>query len=184
MNNVEKKMQYLIVFTMILLGILGRLLPHPYNFTPIAAIALFAAVYLPKKIAFILPAVIMFISDIFLGFYEPYLMIAVYGSFLACTFIGFWLKKNKKWQTLLGCSIFCSVVFFLATNFAVWAFTPWYAKTIPGLMQSFTMALPFFRNTLLGDLTYVALFFMIFENAGVWVIKKTSAKFLLAKKSL
>ena len=64
----------------VLIRVNFRLLPHPPNFTPVAAIALFGGIYLSKRIAFSLPLIIMFISDIFIGSYEPKLMIFVMTS--------------------------------------------------------------------------------------------------------
>ena len=161
-----------IAVLLVLIGVGSRLLPHPPNFTPITAIALFAGFYLSKRTAFVLPIAAMLISDIFIGYYQFSLMAVVYGSFLLCVFLGFWLKKNKKWYTIGGSALLGAVLFFLITNFAVWAFTPWYAKTFAGLIQSYFMALPFFKNTLLGNLFYVSVFFGIYELTGVWIRKK------------
>lgn len=160
----------------ILIGIALRLIPHAPNFAPVAAMALFAGVYFSKKTALFLPLAAMFASDIFIGFYEPKIMAAVYGSFILTVILGFWLKKNKKPHAILAGSILSSVLFFLITNFAVWAFSPWYAKTIFGLMQSYYMALPFFRNTLLGDLFYAAVFFGAYELAIVYIKKRFKIK--------
>ncbi|MDI6591681.1 MAG: hypothetical protein QME61_01960 [Patescibacteria group bacterium] len=114
----------------------------------------------------------MIISDLFIGFYEPKLMASVYGSFLLCVILGGWLKGNKNWSTILGSSLLCSLTFFLITNFAVWAFTSWYAKTLSGIIQCYLMTLPFFRNTLLGDLFYVTIFFGAYEMVEVYIRKK------------
>ncbi len=164
-----KILEFSIALSLILIGVGLRLLPHPPNFTPILAIALFGGFYFSRKIAFILPMAAMLISDIFIGYYEFSLMVFVYGSFLLCIVLGFWLKKHKKWQTILGSSILCAVLFFLITNFAVWIFTSWYAKTFPGLIQCYIMAIPFFKNTLLGGLFYVAVFFGAYEIVEVWI---------------
>lgn len=171
-----KNIEILIALLFILTAAGLRLLPHPPNFTPVAAIALFGAVYFSKKIALVLPIAAMAISDAFIGFYEPKLMAVVYGSFLLCVLVGFWLKKNKKWHTVLGSACFTALIFFLLTNFAVWAFSPWYAKTFDGIIQCYLMALPFFRNTLLGDLFYAAISFGAFELARVWIGRKFGLK--------
>ena len=172
----EKTLEFIVALLLILIGVSLRLIPHAPNFTPIAAIALFGGVYFSRKIALILPIGAMVISDIFIGYYEPKLMIFVYGSFLLCVVLGFWLKKHKKWYTIGGSAILSAVLFFLVTNFAVWAFTPWYAKTLSGVIQCYLMALPFFRNTLLGDLFYVTVFFGAYELIGVWVRKRFEVK--------
>lgn len=171
----KKISQTLIALIFILIGTVLRLLPHPPNFAPILAIALFGGVYLSRKIAFTLPIIAMVISDIFIGYYEPLVMVSVYGSFILCTILGFWLKKNKKWYTIGGGAIISAVLFFLITNFAVWAFTPWYAKTFSGIIQSYLMALPFFKNTLFSSLFYVTLFFGAYELTEVWIRKKLKA---------
>ena len=170
--NLSKKgkiIEFLVALLLIVIGVSLRLLPHLPNFAPIAAIALFGGVYFSKKISLIIPLFAMLISDIFLGFYQPILMAFVYGSFLLCVVLGFWLKRHKKWQTVLGSSILAALIFFILTNFAVWVFTPWYTKTFSGLIQCYLMALPFFRNTLWGNLFYTSCFFGVYEMLRVWV---------------
>lgn len=167
-----KKINIAIAIIFVLIGVSLRLLPHPPNFVPIAAIALFGGVYLSRKVALILPIAVMMISDIFIGSYDIKLMIFVYVSFLICVLLGFWLKKRKKWQTVLGGSILSGIIFFILTNFAVWIFTPWYAKSIYGAIQCYTMALPFFRNTLLGNIFYTGVLFGSYEIIRVWIKKK------------
>jgi len=149
--------KYLPIILLLILGISCRFLPHPANFAPISAIAIFGAMYLPKKWALILPLSAMFISDIFLGFYSPLIMIAVYTSFLLIVLIGLKIKENKKLHTVLAGTITGSIIFFLTTNMAVWAFGTMYTKNLSGLINSYYMALPFFRNSLLGDLFYVGI---------------------------
>jgi len=158
-----------LIFASILvaIGVGLRLLPHPPNFTPLLPLALFGGAYFSRRMAFIIPAAAMTISDAFIGHYEFVLMAFVYGSFLLCVFLGFWLKKHKKWRNILASSVLAAVLFYLVTNFAVWAFTPWYAKTLSGLFQSYIMALPFFKNTLMGSLFYTTLFFGAYEMANV-----------------
>lgn len=159
---------FILVF--VLIGVSLRLLPHPPNFAPIAAIALFGGVYLSRKVALILPFAVLVISDIFLGGYYHFpLMVSVYGSFLIIVFLGFLLKKYKKWYTIGGSAVLSAVLFFIVTNFAVWAFSRLYPLTFTGLMQSYLMAIPFFKNTLLGNLFYTTVFFGVYELAGVWI---------------
>lgn len=170
--NKGKILKLLIGLIFIFIGTAFRLLPHIPNFTPIGAIALFGGVYFSRKIALALPIAAMAISDVFIGYYGFKLMIFVYGSFFLCVILGFWLKKHKKWQTILGSSILAACIFFFLTNFAVWAFTPWYAKTFSGIIQCYLMALPFFRNTLFGNLFYVTVFFGAYEIISLWVREK------------
>lgn len=183
-SKTGKILELLVALFLIFIGAILRLLPHPPNFAPIAAIALFGGVYLSRKMALILPVFAMLVSDYFLGFYQFSLMAFVYLSFLITVFLGIYLKKNKKWYTVLGTSFFASILFFLLTNFAVWAFTSWYPKSFPGLIECYTMAIPFFKNTLFGDLFYVVLFFGVFELVRILIAKKfqISEKIIVSKK--
>lgn len=146
--------KYLPAFILITLGIAARFLPHPANFAPIGAIAIFSGLYLPKKWAIALPLAAMFFSDMFIGFYALPIMLSVYAGFIIMGLIGLAIRKNKKLSTILGGTILGSVIFYLLTNAAVWVFGSLYPPTAAGLMQSYYMAIPFFRNSLLGDLFY------------------------------
>lgn len=145
----------------ILIAVVLRLIPHPANVAPITAMALFGGVYLNKKYAFIIPLVAMVISDIFLGFSPstPY----VYVSFLLSGVIGLWLKKRKTVLTIFLASLGSSILFFLITNFGFWLTDDIYPKTFAGQLEAYFYALPFFRNTILGDLLYTGLFFGSYE---------------------
>lgn len=166
-----KKTDLIIALIFIATGVLFRLIPHAPNFVPVSALALFAGAYLSKRIALFVPLLMMLISDFFLGFYDFKLMAAVYASFMICVILGFWLRNNKKWYSVLGSSFLTAFIFFFLTNFAVWAFGEWYAKTIVGLADCFIMALPFFKNTLLGDIFYASVFFGSFELIKILIIK-------------
>ena len=159
----------------ILVAVLIRLLPHLPNFTPIAAMALFGGAYLNKKYAFIIPLAAMFISDIFLGFHStmPY----VYGGFILTGIIGLWLKEHKSAKNVICSSLISSILFFLITNFGVWV-GGWYPKTLSGLMQSYVMGIPFFKNTVLGDLIYTGMFFSCYELAQLLIAKIKVSKVL------
>lgn len=168
-----KILDFIVVLVLVFGAGASRLLLHPPNFAPVAAMALFGGVYFSnKKLGLALPILAMLISDIFIGFYYPLLMLSVYGSFLLCGILGIWLRKEKKWYTVLGSSLSSSALFFIITNFGVWAFTPWYPKTLLGLADSYIMAIPFFKNTLLGDLFYVTILFGAYEMVSLWIRKK------------
>jgi hypothetical protein len=77
--------------------------------------------------------------------------------------IGWWVRQKKSVWRIASGTLLGSVLFFLITNFAVWVFTPLYERTSAGLVQCFYMALPFFRNTLAGDIFYVAGFVGLYE---------------------
>jgi len=160
-----KQKYTLLIITLIVVGFTLRLLPHPANFAPIMALALFSGLYLPKRLNIIIPVVAMLISDIFLGFYSLPIMFSVYASFILATLLGTWLKKYKNIKNVILTTFAGSFLFFLVTNFSVWAFGTMYTHNLPGLMQSYYMALPFFRNSLLGDLFYVGIFVGVAEMA-------------------
>ncbi len=177
------RFKIVMIFAFIFGCALLRLLPHPWNFTPIAAMALFGGVYINKKYALIVPLLAMLVSDYFLGFYEWRLMLAVYGSFLLVGLIGIWLKNQKNLLNIAGASLTGSILFFLITNFAVWAFSSWYTKDFSGLIYCYTLALPFFRNTLMGDLFYAGALFGAYETVLILVKNRQSiAEKVVAEK--
>lgn len=147
--------KYVPAFLLIILGLFSRVLPHPANFAPIAGIALFAGIYLPKKLAIIIPLVAMALSDFIIGTYQWQIMLTVYLAFTITGLIGLAIKNNKNFRTIVGGTLVASIIFFMTTNWAVWTFGTMYPHSLNGLLQSYVMALPFFRNSLLGDLFYV-----------------------------
>lgn len=156
----------------IIFAVALRLIPHPPNVAPIAAMALFGGVYFNKKYALIVPLVALFISDLFIGFYAsmPY----VYGSFLITGLIGIWLRSHKSIPNVLLATVTSSVLFFLITNFGFFLTNDLYPKTFSGQMEAYIMALPFFRNTILGDLGFVILFFGTYEVVRNLFVSKTN----------
>lgn len=158
------------VYLLILLGAVLRFLPHLPNFAPITALALFGGVYLRnRKLAIVIPLAAMLVSDYFIGFYHLPVMLFVYLSFAISGLLGLWLKKRKNLGNAVGVTLFASVQFYLLTNFAVWAFGSLYPPDAQGLLSSYINALPFFRNTLLGDLFYVGVLFGAYEFVPRWL---------------
>lgn len=148
-----------ILFSLLLaLAIAGRLLPHPANFTPLYAATLFSAAVLGGGYAFLLAAVAMVVTDPILGLYEPPVMAAVYLSLLLVAGLGRWCRL-RGWGATLGTTLLGSTLFFLISNAAIAMFTPHYSHNAEGLLTSYAMALPFWRNTLLGDLLYTGMLF-------------------------
>jgi len=163
----SKKYFFVFLGIIVAVSIATRLLPHPPNFTPIAALALFSGMYAAKisKWFLLLPLVAIFVSDLAIGFYDWRVMAAVYLSFAVVGVMGLLLRHKKSIGTITGATLGASILFYIVTNFAVWAFSPMYSATIEGLMLSYTMALPFFKFTLAGNLFYAALFFGAYELA-------------------
>lgn len=153
---------YLAISAVTLMAVIFRLIPHSPNVAPIAALALFSGALLPDAKGFIIPIIALFISDLFLGFHAtvPF----VYGSFIVIALIGVLLKNRlSPLKTAVG-SMAGSIFFFLVTNFGVWATSSMYTKDLSGLLRSYQMGVPFFRNTLLGDLFYTTLFFLAYRS--------------------
>ncbi len=146
--------RFIIVFSVILTAALIRLLPHWPNFTPIAAMALFAGTYLDRKqYAFALPIAAMFISDLVIGLHAN--IPAVYLSFVITVLIGMTIRNKVNVGSVMLASLFSSVIFFLITNFSSWLASPFYPQTIFGLAECYLAGLMFFRDT-----TYGLSFFM------------------------
>ena len=158
MNQKIFSPRFLVICGIILFAALMRLVPHYPNFTPIAAIALFGGAHFQKRyLAFLIPLTALLLSDLFLGFHA--FMLPVYASFMLVVLIGRLLQNRRRAGYIVLASVSGSVLFFLITNFAVWATTPYYPQNLGGLLTSYTAALPFFHTSLLGDLFYSTLFF-------------------------
>jgi hypothetical protein len=158
--------RFLVLAGMILAAALTRLIPHPPNFTAVGAMALFGGAYFSRKsFAFAVPLIVMFITDLILGFHQT--IYAVYISFILIVVIGFSLRDRKKPGNVILASVSASVLFFVITNFAQWLSHPMYAKNTAGLIECYTLAIPFFHYTLLGDLFFVGFLFGAFELAKV-----------------
>lgn len=146
-------------------AITGRLIPHAPNFTPVAAMALFGGATLSnKRLAFILPIIAMFISDLIIGFHST--MWAVYLAFAITVFIGTKINGNIKPLSVISASVASSALFFIITNFAVWLGSTFYPQNIGGLIECYIAAIPFFNNGLVGDLFYSGILFTVFSLVG------------------
>ncbi|MFL3027128.1 MAG: DUF6580 family putative transport protein [Candidatus Neomarinimicrobiota bacterium] len=136
----------LIIITMVLMAVATRLLPHPPNVAPITGIALFAGhQFGNKRLALIIPILCMFISDLFLGFHST--LPFVYLAFISISFLGIFSRNIHN-----GTILTSSTIFFIVTNFGVWLLG--YPNTLAGFISCYTLAIPFFVNTILGDLFF------------------------------
>ena len=139
-----------IVLIIVIFGVICRLIPHPPNFSPVTAIALFGGLnFSDKRIAFSIPLIILFLSDLILGI--SVINLFVYTGFLTIVFLGTKIKSIK-----FGNIILSSFIFFLISNFGVWIIG--YPKNIEGLILCYTMAIPFFGYSIAGDLFFGYLF--------------------------
>jgi len=145
-------------------------LPWLENFAPVAAIALCGGIYLPRRLAFLVPLAGLFVSDLFLNAHFGYPlvspeMISRYLALAAVVGIGFALRARPRIATVLPASAAGSVLFYLVTNTSCWLTSPEYARTVGGWLQALTTGLPgyaptwtFFRSTLISDLLFSTLF--------------------------
>ena len=169
MNYKAFNLRFFIVFSVIIAAALMRLLPHWPNFTPVAAMALFAGTYFERKsFAFAIPIAALFISDLVIGFHA--LMPAVYLSFVITVVIGATIRKHVSAKNIVFAAFAASVIFFLVTNFAAWlAYPVFYPQTAFGLAECYIAGLAFFNdgsqgisffvNDLMGTLFFSAVFY-------------------------
>jgi len=148
----------LLALVLILLAAALRIAPHPWNFTPVGAMALFSgAVLKDRRLAFLFPLLALFLGDIFIGFHK--LVPMVYVSFFISVAIGLWLRDRRTIARISLATLLGATQFFLVTNFAVWWLLNSYPKTTSGLAACYFAGIPFFWNTLAGDVVYSALLF-------------------------
>lgn len=153
---------------MVLAAAFSRLIPHPWNFTAIGAMALFGGAYLPsKKLSVIVPFVALFLSDLALGFHAT--MIYVYLAFAFIVLMGWTLRSQSSALQVGTLSLVSSMIFFLVSNFGVWAIEGFYAPTWQGLVACYVAAIPFLDNQIYGDLFFSGVLFGGYEALKRWV---------------
>jgi uncharacterized protein DUF6580 len=147
-----------LIFAIIVLAAALRLGPHPWNFTPVGAVALFSgAMVRDRRLAFLFPMLVMLATDLLIGFNK--LSPLVYASFLLSVLIGRFLNQKRNLLRVGGATFLGALQFFLITNFGVWAFLNSYPRTGAGLAACYLAGVPFFWNTLAGDAVYTTLLF-------------------------
>jgi len=168
-----------VITAIIMLAALSRLVPHPANFAPVGAMALFGAAYYSKRyLAFIIPIIAMWISDLVLtnivyGQYFDHFVwlydgaLFTYGAFAIIVCFGMFALKKIRLTNIIASALGASVIFFIVSNFGVWFSGTMYTKDFAGLMTCYTAGIPFFKNTIAGDLIYSALLFGAFELSAL-----------------
>ncbi len=148
----------LAILSAILIAAVLRLVPHPPNFTPIGAMALFGGAYFARRaLAFAAPRVALLLSDAIIGFHTG--MPFVYAGVALIVLIGWAVRARMTPFRIATAAVISSVLFFTVTNFGVWLSSGMYPQTLSGLAACYVAAIPFFQNTLAGDLAYTALLF-------------------------
>ena len=161
MNKIDKNLKdYFLPICLIIVLSFSRLIPHPWNFTPILAMGIFSGFYFKN---FILGSFVvifsMFIGDLFLGFHST--MLFTYASLIIAVVLGLFINKFKFTEILFS-GLASSVCFFVVTNFGAWLTLEMYEKNLTGLFQSYVLAIPFFHNTLISTLFYLIVLKLLF----------------------
>ncbi len=174
-NSMNKR--FIILSGLIIIAAVSRLIPHPANFAPIGAMSLFGAAYFAdKKFSFILPLFAMFLSDLLINnilyaeYFGGFTLFTsnfwwTYGAIALIVVAGIFLLKKVTLSRVLAGSLSASLIFFLVSNFGVWMVDVKYPPTFQGLLLCYEMGIPFFKNTILGDLVYCGVLFGGFEFA-------------------
>jgi len=166
-----------VVLSLVALDVVARLLPHAPSLTPLAASALFAGVIFRSRIlALAVPIAAMAISDLVLGGYDWRIMAAGYVAIAMPAFLGMWARWNGRTIAIAAAVPTMSLLFFAASNFAVWAFSGIYPLTAQGLVACYIAALPFLKSTLIGDALWSAALFGAWWVVGALLINRASPK--------
>jgi hypothetical protein len=154
----------MLAYLFLLTAVAVRFLPHPWMFTPVAASLLFFGARGPKRQLW-LPFVMLAASDVILTrivysypfSWDHYVTWVWYAAII---WLGTNLRENSKPLRVIGAALASSLSFFLLSNLAAWAaWTDLYPRTLNGVMQSYVAGLPFFRNTLEGDMLFTIAMF-------------------------
>ena len=159
----------MLIIALFILGLVTRLIPHVPNFTPIIAISLFSGAYLNKKYALWFPLALYIISEAIIGLHGVILF--TWGSIFLITLLGWKLRDRVNLKNNLVFALLASISFFIITNFGVWLIG-WYPPTLAGLIQCYIAGIPFFRVSLLANLSYITVLTLVYNS----VVKKAADK--------
>lgn len=181
MKNEKRSYRFGLILLLIVVAAVSRMFPHPANFTPIGAIALFGTAYLKRRwLAVAIPLTAIFLSDVIINntmyahFYDGFTLFYkgfafTYGAIVLVTMMGFVTLRRVKVTNVLLSGLGASVIFFLVSNLGAWVAFPTYPHTGTGLMACYAAGIPFFKYTLLSNLMYSAILFGAFELAQKYV---------------
>lgn len=175
----QRALQNYVVYSIIIVAVVSRLVPHMANVAPITALAIFSAVYLPKAQALAIPFLARFISDAIIGFFSWKLLLVVYASHLVGFILGRLIKTRKstasRWGMIAGSGFVTAMIFFLTTNFAFLYAPQHYPHTFDGIILAYSNGLPFLRGSLIGDVGYTVGLFAV-QAFAMFVVKRLSIK--------
>lgn len=164
------------IYLLILMAVFARLVPHPPNFAPVMALSIFAGAYLGRYKGVVVALAAMLLSNAILGFYALPVMLSVYVSMALGGFFGSFIGRRKTLMRVGGAVLGGSTLFFVVTNFAVWASGTMYPKTLDGLLLCYTAAVPFFQNSLAGNVFYSTILFVTYEFLGQKIDSRMAAR--------
>ncbi|MDD2191379.1 MAG: hypothetical protein PHO12_02390 [Bacteroidales bacterium] len=175
MKKNKIQLRFSIISIIIIIAAMSRLIPHPANFAPIGAIALFGSAYYSKRYwMYVIPIFSIWLSDLVLNnivygqYFEHFVWfyggsLFTYAAFAIIVLMGRFGLKNIKFQNVFFSTIGASIIFFIVSNFGVWVSSGLYPHTFLGLQTCYIAGIPFFNNTLIGDFVYTGLLFGVFE---------------------
>lgn len=149
---------------LVTLGVASRIVIETPNVSAVAACALFAGFFFRRNalLALATPLLSMLLSDLVIGFHHPLVMAAVYISMIASVGLGALVSRRRGFASIALGTFAGSALFFVVTNLMVWVAGSLYALDTAGLIRCFTMAVPFFKYTLAGDVAFSAAIFGVF----------------------
>ena len=168
----------MLAYLFVVLAIAVRFMPHPWMFTPLTASLLYFGARGPRRFLWA-PIVMLAASDVVLTkFFWHYAFtwdqLVIWAWYAAVLMLGTKLRENKNPVWIMTSALGSSVAFYLLSNFAVWAAYNMYPKTLTGLMTCYTLAIPFFKPSLVGDLVFTAGMFAVPVLFGALAEKASS----------
>jgi hypothetical protein len=163
--------RFWLALALVIGGVALRVVPHPWNFAPIGAIALFAGARFERRsVALLTPLITMFAGDtlleIFTGHGYHSLMPVIYATYALIAILGMVLRDRRtSFYVIGGCVLASATIFYLVTNFANWMISPLYPKTAAGLIACYVAGIPYFGNTLASDALFSGVLFGLFALA-------------------
>jgi len=155
-----RTMDWLLAACLVGLIVAARLIPHAPNFTPVVAAGLFAGMaFRSRALAIFVPIAAMLFSDLILGAEDWRIRAVIYAALILPAILGIWGQRFRPIMALLPLAVTSSLLFFVTTNFAVWAFGGMYTLDFAGLVRCYVLALPFLQNTVVGDVAWTAVLF-------------------------
>ncbi|WP_103018874.1 DUF6580 family putative transport protein [Salinibacter altiplanensis] len=166
MMSRDRLVRFAVLTGIVLLAAAARLVPHPPNVTPIAALALFGGAHFANRwVGLGVALVALLLGDLVIGFHA--LVPFVYGGFAAIGLLGFGLRSTRSVGRVAGATVAGSLLFFLITNFGMWWLFHTYPPTAAGLWACYVAGLPYLANSLAGNAVYVTVLF-----GGVALLKR------------